>query len=136
MSDELSFDVHLNQAFDQALESVAAALKTQGFGVLTHIDVKATMKEKLDADFRPYAILGACNPPLAYRALSANANAGLVLPCNVTVEEGLDGGSVVRIANPRAMLQVGVLRDDQVLNEVAAEAFSRLQRVAATLSEM
>jgi uncharacterized protein (DUF302 family) len=135
MSDELSFDVHLDQSFDQAVESVTAALKTQGFGVLTRIDVKATMKEKLGEDFRPYMIMGACNPPLAHRALSSNGAAGLMLPCNVTVEADPNGGSLVRIANPRAMLQVGEFKDDPTLNEVAGEAYSRLERVAAALSE-
>ena len=135
MSDGISFDVHLDQPFEQAVESVTAALKIQGFGVLTLIDVKATMKEKLGEDFRPYIIMGACNPPLAHRALSTNGAAGLMLPCNVTVEADPNGGSLVRIANPREMLQVGEFKDDPTLREVAAEAYSRLQRVATALSE-
>ena len=86
MAESLAFKVHLDRTFEEALEAVTAALKGEGFGVLTHIDVRATLKEKLGEDFRPYAILGTCNPPLAHRALSHEAQAGLMLPCNVTVE--------------------------------------------------
>ncbi len=89
------------------MEKVIAALKEEGFGVLTRIDVRATLKEKLGEDFRPYVILGACNPPLAHRALSQDAVAGLLLPCNVTVEEDPAGGSIARIANPEMMMTVG-----------------------------
>ena len=100
---------------------------------MTRIDVKATLKEKLNADFRPYIILGACNPPLAHRALSQDAVAGLLLPCNITVEEETEGKSVVRLANPEAMLTIGNLEGDPVLLEVAQEARSRLERVAEAL---
>jgi uncharacterized protein (DUF302 family) len=133
MTETLGFEVHLEQSYDQALEAVAAALKAEGFGVLTHIDVRATLKEKLGEDFRPYAILGTCNPPLAHRALSHEAQAGLMLPCNITVEAAPGGGSIVRIADPAAMLQVGGLGQDPVLREVAGEARARLQRVAQSL---
>jgi uncharacterized protein (DUF302 family) len=98
--------------------------------VLTQIDVKATLKQKINADFRRYVILGACNPPLAHRALSANLDVGLLLPCNVTVyEEG--NGSVVTAVDPVEML--GVLKEDAVAHEVAVEARTRLQRVIASL---
>lgn len=133
MTEPLGFTVHLQQPYAQALESVTAALKTEGFGVLTRIDVQATMKEKLNAAFRPYAILGACNPPLAYAALTAQAEVGLLLPCNVTVEADESGsGSVVRIANPRVMFQAG-FTDNAALAEVAETAHEKLARVANAL---
>ena len=131
---ELGFEVQLNRPYDQALEKVTTALKVEGFGVLPHIDVKATVKEKLGVDFRPYAILGACNPPLAHRALSANPLAGLMLPCNVTVEENA-GGALVRIANPDLLITVGPLADDPALRQVVDDAGARLRRVAVTLTE-
>ena len=112
-----------------------AALKTEGFGVLTRIDVRATMKEKLGEDFRPYVILGACNPPLAHKALSAEPLMGLMLPCNVTVEEDPAGGSLARLVNPEIMLLAGSLRDNEALRQVAQEAKVRLERVASALAE-
>jgi len=133
MSNELGFEVSLEMPYDMALEKVTAALKVEGFGVLTRIDVQTTLKEKLGADFRPYAILGACNPPLAHRALSSDSRAGLMLPCNVTVEAGDRGGTIIRIANPETMMQVGGLEGNEILRGVAAEARSRLERVAGAL---
>jgi uncharacterized protein (DUF302 family) len=135
MAESLAFQVHLDQAYEEALEAVTAALKREGFGVLTQIDVRATLKDKLGEDFRPYAILGACNPPLAHRALSREARAGLMLPCNVTVEADPGGGSIVRIADPAVMLKVGGLDQDVVLDEVASEARARLERVARSLAQ-
>jgi uncharacterized protein (DUF302 family) len=133
MTEEIGFEVHIAQPYETALERAIAALKEEGFGVLTRIDVKATFKEKLDVDFRPYTILGACNPPLAHRALSQDAIAGLMLPCNVTVEEDPQGESIVRLANPEAMLTVGELESDPILLEVAREARARMERVAEAL---
>jgi len=133
MTEEIGFEVHIAQPYETALERVIAALKEEGFGVLTRIDVKATFKEKLDVYFRPYTILGACNPPLAHRALSQDAIAGLMLPCNVTVEEDSQSESIVRLANPEAMLTVGELESDPILLEVAQEARARMERVAEAL---
>jgi uncharacterized protein (DUF302 family) len=130
----LSFEVHVDQSYEQALETVAAALKAEGFGVLTKIDVQATLKDKLGEDFRPYAILGACNPPLAHQALSHEAQAGLMLPCNITVEAAPEGGSIVRIADPDVMIKASRLEGNQVLREVANEARARLERVAQSLA--
>jgi uncharacterized protein (DUF302 family) len=126
---ELALRVRLEVPYEEALERVTAALKAEGFGVLTEIDVKATMKKKLDADFRKYVILGACNPPLAHRALSTDLEIGLLLPCNVIVYEE-DGGSVVSIVDPISML--GVV-DSPALKPVADEAGARLERVASAL---
>lgn len=133
MSD-IAFEVKLNQPYEQAIERATSALKSEGFGVLTRIDVHATLKEKLGVDFRPYAILGACNPPLAHRALSEEPRVGLLLPCNVTVEELEEGSSLVRIANPEMLMAVGDLRDNPTLIQTAQQARSRLERVLAHLS--
>ena len=123
--------VYLETDFDSAVDQVVAALKEEGFGVLTEIDVKNTLKARLDVDFRPYKILGACNPPLAHRALSANPEVGMLLPCNVTVAEEDDGRILVSLVNPRAMLAV---IDAPAMQEVANDAAVRLDRVAAALS--
>ncbi|MDR7451318.1 MAG: DUF302 domain-containing protein [Armatimonadota bacterium] len=123
------FSVKLGMPYAEAVRRVTAALKAEGFGVLTEIDVRATLKQKLDADFRNYVILGACNPPLAHRALQANLDVGLLLPCNVVVYEN-GPGSVVAIVDPIAML--GVI-PDPALRPVAEEARERLQRVVHSL---
>ena len=129
-----SIEVQLNLTFDEANKRVIEALKTEGFGVLTEIDVKSTLKSKLGEDFRPYRILGACNPPLAYKALSNMPEIGLLLPCNVTVEEALTGGSIISFLNPEFMLSVGNLSENEQLIEVASEAFQKLERVAQSLT--
>jgi uncharacterized protein (DUF302 family) len=126
------FGTVVNLSYDQALERTRAALKEQGFGVLTEIDMKGTMKAKLDADFRPYVILGACNPPLAHRALSADLGLGLLLPCNVVVYDNLDGTSTVEAMDPQAAVSlVGV---NPVIAEVAREARVRLRKALDTLN--
>jgi uncharacterized protein (DUF302 family) len=131
---EMAFEVVLNQSYESTLERVIAALKEEGFGVLTRVDVHDTLKEKLDVNFRNYCILGACNPPLAYKALSHRPEAGLMLPCNVIVEAVDGGGTLVRIVDPQAMMQAGGFDSDPALAEVGGEAETRLRRVAASLS--
>jgi uncharacterized protein (DUF302 family) len=126
----LGLTVRLNQNFDEALALVTAALKVEGFGVLTEIDVKETLKKKLDVDFRPYKILGACNPPLAYRALTAVPEVGLLLPCNVTVSYVEDHVTEIAIIDPLSML--GFVQHPD-LEPVAEEARARLERVAKAL---
>ncbi|HEB64566.1 MAG TPA: DUF302 domain-containing protein [Chloroflexi bacterium] len=133
MSQPLAFQVFLTDDYETAVEKVTAALKAEGYGVLTSVDMKATLKKKLDADFRRYVILGACNPPLAYRALQSDPLVGLLLPCNVVVEES-GTGSLVSIVNPDAALQVGTLAENPEIKAVAAEARARLERVAAALA--
>jgi len=128
MSDD-TLRARLDLPYAQAIERVTAALKDQGFGVLTEIDVQATLKQKLGTDFRKYIILGACNPPLAHQALTTELEIGLLLPCNVIVYED-HGANVVSIADPVAMLQ---LADNPSLEPVANEARARLQRVIAAL---
>ncbi len=132
MSETLGFFVPMAVSFQTAVDRTVEALKVEGFGVLTRIDVRETLKEKLGKDFRPYVILGACNPPLAHRALSTNPLVGLLLPCNVTVEERQDG-VWVSIVNPDVMMSVGGLQDDAGVCGVAAEARARLERVAEAL---
>jgi len=113
-----------------AIEQVTGALKAEGFGVLTEINVTDTLKKKLDVDFRGYVILGACNPPLAHQALSAEPQIGLLLPCNVVVQEVPEGGVLVTIADPRAMFS---LVDNSRLDPVVGEAERRLRRVIESL---
>lgn len=119
------FGVTVTLPYEQAIERIRAALKDQGFGVLTEIDVKATLKSKLDVDFRPYVILGACNPPLAHRALSADLGIGLLLPCNVIVYDNGDNSSTVEVMDPEAAL--GLVGDNPAIAEVAREARGRLR---------
>ena len=114
-------------SYDEALAKVPEALKTEGFGVLTEIDVRETLKKKIDVDFRRYKILGACNPPLAHRVLSAESEVGLMLPCNVIVYEGDDGRTVVAAIDP--LQTMAGASDNPTLREVAAEVLARLGRV-------
>ena len=128
----LGFHLHLNSDFETAVIQVTEALKQEGFGVLTEIDVRETLKKKINVEHRPYKILGACNPPLAYRALTVAPEVGLLLPCNVTVAANDAGGTDVAIIDPIAML--GVVQND-ALTPIASEAREKLQRVAASLDK-
>lgn len=118
--------------YDQAVERTIAALKEQGFGVLTEIDVKATMKAKLDVDFQRYVILGACNPPLAYQALSTDPSVGLMLPCNVIVYDNGDGSSTVSALNPMAAMGVvGNAGLDAMATAATAKLTAAIERLGA-----
>ena len=123
--------VELPVSYERAVERATAALKTEGFGVLTTIDVQQTLKQKLDRDFRKYVILGACNPPLADRALHAELEVGLLLPCNVIVYEDSPGHSVVSAMAPMAAL--GIVGENRELQAVARDADARLRRALSTL---
>ena len=129
----MAFEVTVRAPYGEAVDRVIDALGKEGFGVLTRIDVHDTLKQKLDVDFRNYSILGACNPPLAHKALSSRPDAGLMLPCNVIVEE-VEGGTLVRIVDPAAMMEAGGLAGDPAMEEVGGEAGERLKRVAESLA--
>ena len=127
---QLGIFIRLNTDYETALAQTIDALKAEGFGVLTEIDVKETMKKKLGVDVLPHKILGACNPPLAHRALTAAPEVGLLLPCNVTVRQIEDGAIEVGIIDPLTML--GVVANP-ALSPIAGEARARLERVAQSL---
>jgi uncharacterized protein (DUF302 family) len=133
MAPSLGFEVALREPFAAALTRTRAALTAEGFGVLTEVDFQQAFRDKLGQEFRPYVMLGACNPPLAYRAMSAAPEVGLLLPCNVTVEAQPDGGSLVRLVNPDLLLSAGRLADQPEMVAIAADARGRLERVAASL---
>ena len=120
------FTKEVDLSFEEAIERVIEELKKEGFGVLTEIDVKATLKKKLDADFRNYHILGACNPPFAYQALLAEPHIGLMLPCNVVVQDGENGKTLVSAIDPIASMQAV---ENESLGEVAEQVRTKLQKV-------
>ena len=120
----------LDLSFEDAIEKTTEALKEEGFGVLTEIDIKATLKKKLDVDFKKYQILGACNPPLAHKALSAEDHIGLMLPCNVIVQEHEHGAVEVSAVDPIASMQA--VENDE-LGEIAEEVHNLLKKVIKNL---
>jgi len=120
------FSKSVELAFEEAILRVTDELKKEGFGVLTEIDVKATLKKKLDVDFRNYRILGACNPPFAHQALQAEPHIGLMLPCNVVVQEGENGQTIISAIDPVASMQAV---ENNSLGEVAEQVKAKLQKV-------
>lgn len=133
MAQPLGFEVRLPLAFDAAVRLTRDALKQEGFGVLTEIDLKAAFKEKLGKDLHPFVILGACNPPLAFAALAADPNVSLLLPCNVSVESKGAAAAVVRLTDPPALMAAagGALTPD--MEAMVMDAHARIQRVAKAL---
>jgi len=120
-----------NVSFDEAVEKVTEALKLEGFGVLTEIDVKATFKKKLDVDYRPYKILGACNPPYAHKALSVEDKIGIMLPCNVIIQETSDGNIEVAAVDPVASMMA---IENPALMGIASEIQLKLKTVIEKLN--
>jgi uncharacterized protein (DUF302 family) len=133
MPQNLGFDVELPLPFNEAVGRVKEALKQEGFGILTEIDLRAAFREKLSREFRPYVILGACNPPLAFSAISADPTVGLLLPCNVTVESVGREQTIVRLTNPQALLAAAALVPSPELAGVARDAHERMVRVRDAL---
>ncbi len=130
MSSEFGFGTVVEGSFDDAVDKVTAELQKEGFGVLSDIDVAAKMKEKIDKDMPPYRILGACNPPLAWQAISAVEDIGLLLPCNVVVREDAEGRVHVDFMDPVSVMS---LVNDPGVVPLAGEVKSRLERVLAAL---
>ena len=131
-SEELGFEVRVDAPNDEAIDAITEVLETEGFDVLTRIDVDRAFRDEIGTHFRPYAILGACNPQLARAALTIVPEIGLMLPCNVTVEADLNG-SVIRIMNPGILMQTKKLWFDEKLRIVVTDATKRLRRVAETI---
>ena len=124
------FSKIISESFDDAIQKVTEALKAEGFGILTEIDIKATLKKKLDVDFYNYKILGACNPPFAYKALLAEDKIGTMLPCNVIVQEKIPGQVEVSAVDPSASMQA---IENKTLADIAIEIRARLQKVIEQL---
>ena len=133
-SEEFRMDFYFSKSvelsFEEAILRVTDELKKEGFGILTEIDVQATLKKKLDVDFRKYRILGACNPPFAYQALKAEPQIGLMLPCNVVVQEGENGQIIVSAIDPVASMQAV---ENDSLSEVAEQVKTKLQKVIESI---
>ena len=126
-----AFHTVLDASYEDAIVRVKNALKDEGFGVLTEIDVKETLKKKLDKEFRNYVIVGACNPPFAYRSLNADLDVGLLLPCNVIVYETDDGKAYIAAINPISALQV---IQNQELRNIAGEVAAKLKRAVEKIT--
>jgi uncharacterized protein (DUF302 family) len=134
MTNALGFEIELPLPFADAMGRVKDTLKQEGFGVLTEIDLQTAFREKLGLDFRRYVILGACNPPLAFAAVSADPSVGLLLPCNVTVESAGERRTIVRLTNPEALLATA-LNASPGLKQVAHDASDRMARAAKALQQ-
>lgn len=130
MNTAYSFGKEVDTGFDQTIENVTKALKAEGFGILTQIDVQATLKEKLGEDMAPYRILGACNPPLAHRAITAEPSIGALLPCNVIVRQVESGRVAVEIMDPNAVLQ---LVNKPEIKELAGSVRAKMENVLNAL---
>jgi len=130
---EMSIDVTVKGGMDDVIAKVTDVLKEQGFGILTRVDVDTTLKTKIDVDFRPYVILGACNPGLAHQAISARPDVGLMLPCNVVVDQVEEGECLVRFIDPNMMMNFGDLGQNETLNRVGGEAATKIHAAAAAL---
>ena len=132
-NDTLGFTAYVTLPFGAAVERTRAALKAEGFGIISEIDMQAAFREKLGREFRPYVILGACNPPLAFAAISTDPEVSLLLPCNVTVEASSDTTCTVRIVDPVRLLAASTMASVPEFATIASDAHGRLMRVAEAL---
>jgi uncharacterized protein (DUF302 family) len=130
----MTYDVELPLGFDDTIQQVEAALKAEQFGIISRIDLHATFKQKLNVDGLPHAILGACNPKLAHKAVSTMPAAAVMLPCNVTVQATENERTIVRIVSPAAVMALTGLENEPIVQEVSEEADTRLKRVAQALA--
>jgi uncharacterized protein (DUF302 family) len=135
MNESRMFTIYLALSYDQAMKTIEEAFKVEGFGFLTHVDVRATFKAKLNADFRPFSIIGVCNPAFSHRLLTAEPRIGLLLPCKVTVEGAGEDQSIVRIINPQTIVDSG-FGDNPEIARVADEAEARIRRVVGELEKL
>jgi uncharacterized protein (DUF302 family) len=135
MKQHLAFEIELPLGFSDAVGRVKDALKQEGFGILTEIDLQAAFREKLGREFRPYVIIGACNPPLAFSAINTDPSVGLLLPCNVTIELVDEQRTHVRLTDPDALLGGSGLGSSPGLEGVARDASNRMARVLSTLRQ-
>jgi len=135
VQDSLGFTAAVDVDFDRAVERTKAALKLEGFGIISEINMQGAFKEKLGRDFRPFVILGACNPSLAFQAMTADPEVGLLLPCNVTVEASSATTSIVRIVDPVRLLGASSVAAHPDFATIANDAHTRLARVAASLRD-
>lgn len=136
MPESVGYEVVMPVGFDDAMARTRDALKAEGFGVLTEIDLQGAFREKLGKEFRRYTILGACNPPLAFAAVSVDPRIGLLLPCNVTVEESAGGATMVRLVNPKSLLSAAPGGLSPELAIVADDAQQRIERVTTVLESV
>lgn len=132
--ESMTYDAELLMGFDEAVILITEQLKAEQFGIVSRIDLHTTFKKKLDVDIQPHAILGACNPTLAYKAVSAMPEAAVMLPCNVTVQAVDDKKTIVRIVNPAAVMLAAGLEKHSLLREVGEEANARLKRVVEAIA--
>jgi uncharacterized protein (DUF302 family) len=135
VDESLVFEVVLPLPYEKAMNAVEDAFKLEGFGFLTHVDVRTILKEKLNEEFRPFSIIGVCKPTLAHRLLTAEPKMGLLLPCKVTVEAAEEGHSKVRMINPQNMLVLD-FSDDPEIEKVVQEAEASIRRVLKALEEL
>lgn len=128
----IGLNVHMKTDYETALSRVLDAISAEGFGVMTEVDVKAMLKQKLDLDFRRYKIIGACNPSIAHRALMAEPRISLMLPCNITVDEVAENEVEISVLNPRFISEI--MENDEIV-AIMDEAYDRLARVIESLGE-
>ena len=136
MQEEVSYEVILEKTYSETLELVEKALKTEGFGILTQLDVQDLLKKKLDVDYRSFTILGACNPSIAFKAISGDPQVALMMPCKITVEAEPGGGSIIRFVNPAMMVGFAEEAGKPVVKEAASEVVIKIKKVIEVMKAL